>query len=145
MKTVIEFSIGHLSRKTGCKVTTIRYYEKIGLLPEPRRSAGNTRIYDHRHLDRLAFIRHCRELGFTQGAVRELLDLTNQPDQSCTAVTTIANTHLETINQRIAKLAVLKSELEHMIAACRGGRVEHCRIVETLADHSHTYCVTKDH
>ena len=140
-----EFTIGHLSRETGCKVTTIRYYEKIGMLPEPRRSAGNTRVYDRAHLDRLAFIRHCRELGFAQNAVRELLDLTDHPDRSCDAVTTIASSHLETIDQRIAKLTALKSELEQMIAACQGGQVAQCRIVETLADHSHAHCKTDDH
>lgn len=142
--TETEFSIGHLSRQTGCKVTTIRYYEKIGLLPVPQRSSGNTRVYDQTHLDRLAFIRHCRELGFAQSVVRELLELTDRPDQSCDAVTTIASTHLETVNQRIAKLMALKTELEHMIATCRGGQIAHCRIVETLADHSHTHCVIGD-
>lgn len=140
-----EFTIGHLSRETGCKVTTIRYYEKIGMLPEPGRSLGNTRVYDQTHLDRLAFVRHCRELGFAQSAVRELLDLTDHPDQSCAAVTTIASSHLETIDQRIAKLTALKSELEHMIAACQGGQVAQCRIVETLADQSHAHCVAEDH
>lgn len=140
-----EFSIGHLSRQTGCKVTTIRYYEKIGLLPEPGRSAGNTRLYDQTHLNRLAFIRHCRDLGFAQEAVRGLLELTDSPDQSCEAVTTIATTHLETVNQRIAKLTALKSELEHMITACRGGQIGECRIVETLADNSHAHCVTDKH
>jgi len=140
-----EFSIGHLSRQTGCKVTTIRYYEKIGLLPEPGRSDRNTRVYEQAHLDRLAFIRHCRELGFAQEAVRELLELTDHPDQSCEAVTAIATTHLETVNQRIAKLTALKSELEHMIATCRGGQIGECRIVETLADQSHAYCVTDNH
>lgn len=143
--TKTEFSIGHLSRQTGCKVTTIRYFEQIGLLPEPRRSTGNTRVYDQTHLDRLAFIRHCRELGFTQSAVRELLDLTDHPDQSCEAVTTIASTHLDTVNQRIRKLTALKSELEHMIATCRGGQIAQCRIVEILADHSHAHCVTDGH
>lgn len=140
-----EFSIGHLSRQTGCKVTTIRYYEKIGMLPEPRRSTGNTRVYNQTHLDRLAFIRHCRELGFAQDAVRELLDLTDHPDQSCDAVTTIASTHLGTVNERIGKLMALKSELEHMITACKGGQIAQCRIVETLADHSHAHCVAEDH
>jgi DNA-binding transcriptional MerR regulator len=131
----LEFGIGHLSRETGCKIPTIRYYEQIGLLPEPRRSAGNTRVYNQAHHDRLVFIRHCRDLGFGQPAVRELLNLTEQPDLPCAAVTEIANMHLKTINLRIAKLTVLKSELEQMIAACEGGRISECRIVGALADH----------
>lgn len=140
-----EFTIGHLARETGCKVPTIRYYEKIGLLPEPPRSAGNTRAYGRSHLERLAFIQHCRELGFSQKAIRELLDITDRPDQSCAAVTEIARTHLESVNQRISRLTALKSELEHMITACQGGRIAQCRIVERLADHSHAHCLTEDH
>ncbi|NQW11659.1 MAG: helix-turn-helix domain-containing protein [Alphaproteobacteria bacterium] len=140
-----EFTIGQLARETGCKIPTIRYYEKIGLLLEPRRSLGNTRVYDSAHLARLAFICHCRELGFPQAAIRELLDLTDHPDTSCEAVTEIARAHLDEVNRRIARLTALKSEFEHMIAACSGGRVAQCRIIETLADHSRTHCLTKTH
>ena len=131
-----ELAIGRLAHATGCKVPTIRYYEKIGLLPEPRRSAGNTRLYGASHLARLGFIQHCRELGFPQAAIRELLELSDHPEQSCEAVTDIARAHLTDINRRIARLIALKSELEGMIANCSGGRVEQCRIVEALADHS---------
>ncbi|MEQ8694445.1 MAG: helix-turn-helix domain-containing protein [Gammaproteobacteria bacterium] len=143
--TVAEFTIGHLAKETGCGVPTIRYYEKIGLLSEPRRSAGNTRLYGADHIARLAFICHCRELGFSQTAVRELLELTDHPDQNCEAVTAIASAHLDSVNRRIAKLRALKLELEYMITACAGGRVEQCRIVETLADHSHIHCLAKSH
>ena len=132
----VELTIGRLARATGCKVPTIRYYEKIGLLPEPRRSAGNTRLYGESHLARLGFIQHCRELGFPQAAVRELLTLSDHPDQSCEAVTDIARAHLMDVNRRIARLLALKSELEGMIENCSGGRVEQCRIVEALTDYS---------
>ena len=135
--TAAEFTIGQLARETGCKVPTIRYYEQIGLLPEPRRSSGNTRIYGPAHLARLAFILHCRDLGFSQAAIRELLDLIDHPDRSCAAVTEIARAHLDDVDRRIARLAALKSELEHMVRACSGGRVAQCRIVEALADYSH--------
>jgi DNA-binding transcriptional MerR regulator len=131
-----ELTIGRLALATGCKVPTIRYYEKIGLLPEPRRSAGNTRLYGASHLARLGFIQHCRELGFPQAAIRELLELSDHPDQSCEAVTDIARAHLTDINRRIARLIALRSELEGMIENCSGGRVEQCRIVEALADYS---------
>ena len=70
-----EIGIGDLSRATGCKVQTIRYYEEIGLMPEPKRTAGNQRRYGRRHVDRLAFIRHSRELGFSLEAICELLSL----------------------------------------------------------------------
>ena len=140
-----EFTIGHLARETGCKIPTIRYYEQIGLLPEPRRSAGNQRLYGPEHLARLAFIRHSRELGFSQAAVSELLKLTDHPEQSCETVTEIARAHLDDVDRRIARLSALKLELERMIKICRGGRTAECRIIETIADHSHDHCLATDH
>ena len=74
-----DFTIGDLARETGCKVQTIRYYEEIGLMPEPARTAGNQRRYGQRHVDRLAFIRHSRELGFPLDAIRELFSLADHP------------------------------------------------------------------
>lgn len=131
-----DLTIGRLARATGCKVPTIRYYEQIGLLPEPHRSAGNTRLYGASHLARLGFIQHCRDLGFSQPAIRELLELSDHPDHSCDAVTDIARAHLQDVNRRIARLAALKVELKSMIENCHGGRVEQCRIVEALANYS---------
>jgi DNA-binding transcriptional MerR regulator len=131
-----ELTIGRLAHATGCKIPTIRYYEKIGLLPEPSRSTGNSRLYEASHLARLGFIQHCRRLGFPQAAIRELLELSDHPDRSCEAVTDIARAHLTDVNRRIARLIALKSELEDMIENCRGGRIEQCRIVEALADYS---------
>ena len=141
----MEYSIGKLAQETGCKVVTIRYYEKIGMLPSPPRSAGNRRLYGPEHMARLGFIQHCRELGFSQKAIREFLDLTDNPDQSCEAVTGIASAHLDEINRRITQLVALKSELERMITSCAGGRVAQCRIIETLADHSHGNCINTTH
>ena len=140
-----EFTIGRLARETGCKIPTVRYYEQIGLLPEPRRSAGNQRLYGPEHLARLAFIRHSRELGFSQAAVRELLKLSDHPEQPCEAVTEIARAHLDDVKRRIARLSALRIELETMIKACEGQRTAECRIIETLSDHSHDHCVASDH
>ena len=140
-----SMTIGHLARETGCKIPTIRYYEKIGLLPEPSRSAGNTRVYNPTHRERLGFIRHCRELGFSQAAIRELLNLSDQPDSSCVSATQISQKHLDDINQKIDRLSALKEELEHMIAACSGGKVAQCHLIETLADHSHEHCLGQNH
>jgi Cu(I)-responsive transcriptional regulator len=140
-----EYTIGQLARETGCKVPTIRYYEQIGLLPAPRRSAGNQRLYGAEHLQRLGFIQHCRELGFSQAAVRELFRLTDQPNRTCEAVDAIARAHLEDVDRRIARLTSLKLELERMIESCRGGRVDKCHIIETLADHSHRHCLADRH
>jgi DNA-binding transcriptional MerR regulator len=131
-----SFTIGDLAQQTGCKVQTIRYYEEIGLMPEPARTAGNQRRYDQRHADRLAFIRHSRELGFPLEAIRELLNLADHPEQSCESVDSIARAQLVDVERRIGRLRVLKTELERMIAQCGGGRVAECRIIEVLADHS---------
>ncbi|MEZ5936234.1 MAG: helix-turn-helix domain-containing protein [Alphaproteobacteria bacterium] len=143
--TDVEFTIGHLAKTTGCKVPTIRYYEQIGLLPTPQRSTGNHRLYGPEHLNRLAFIRHCRQLGFSQSAIRELLELTDNPDQPCDAVTRIASAHLEQVNKRMARLMALKAELERMIESCGDRKISNCRIVETLADQTHEHCISDRH
>jgi Cu(I)-responsive transcriptional regulator len=128
--------IGELARATGCKVQTIRYYEEIGLMPEPARTVGNQRRYDQRHVDRLAFIRHGRELGFSLEAIRELLSLSDRPDQPCDAVDRLARRQLEQVERRLARLMMLRSELERMLEQCAGGKVRDCRVIEALSDHS---------
>jgi Cu(I)-responsive transcriptional regulator len=132
-----EIGIGDLARTTGCKVQTIRYYEEIGLMPEPARTAGNQRRYDERHVDRLAFIRHSRELGFSLEAIRELLSLSDRPEQPCDAVDQLARRQLTQVEQRLARLSVLKAELERMLEQCVGGRVRDCHIIEALSNHAH--------
>jgi DNA-binding transcriptional MerR regulator len=99
-----DLRIGRLAQATCCKVPTIRCYEQIGLLPAPRRSAGAQRRYGPEHVARLAFIRHSRELGFSQAAIRELLELAGHPEQPCEAVTRVARAHLEDVRRRIARL-----------------------------------------
>ena len=127
-----RLTIGQVSKVTGCKVQTIRYYEEIGLLPPPARSEGNQRIYEQSQIGRLVFIRHARQLGFPLDSIRELLRLADEPDQSCAAVDAIANAQLGDVEQRIAQLQSLKGELERMIAQCRGGSIADCRIIEAL-------------
>mgnify|MGYP000256470583 CR=1 FL=1 len=136
------FSIGELSKRTKVKVPTIRYYEQIGLLPEAERSAGNQRLYSHKALERLAFIRHARDLGFTLEAIRDLLSLSDNPDQSCAAADAIAKAQLAEVESRLARLTALKAELERMVVQCAGGKVADCRGIEVLGDHS--LCTT-DH
>ena len=140
---VATFSIGHLSRETGTKVETIRYYEKIGLMPEPFRSAGNQRLYGPEHIDRLAFIRHGRDLGFGLAAIRELLSLTDSPDATCERADAIASQHLREVETRIARLQALKRELTRMLDCQHTGQVADCRVIEVLADHRH--CLSDDH
>lgn len=129
-------SIGKLGEAAGVKVPTIRYYEQIGLLPEADRSSGNQRLYDRVALDRLAFIRHARELGFSLEAIRDLLSLSDRPDQSCAAADTIARAQLQAVQARIARLKALEKELHRMIVQCAHGAIKDCRVIETLGDHA---------
>jgi len=136
-------SIGELARRTRCKVQTIRYYEQIGLMPQPGRTVGNQRCYGEAHADRLAFIRHSRELGFPLDAIRELLRLSDDPNRSCEQADRIARAHLREVESRIASLSVLKTELERMVRQCRPGRIADCRVIQVLADHAK--CMSDDH
>lgn len=129
-------TIGKLGKAAGVKVPTIRYYEQIGLLPEPERSDGNQRLYGPEALDRLTFIRHARDLGVTLEAIRELLSLSDQPDRSCAAVDAIARRQLEEVKARIARLEALQAELERMLAQCAQGAVSDCRVLQVLGDHA---------
>ncbi|MBL7250799.1 MerR family transcriptional regulator [Alloalcanivorax marinus] len=129
------YAIGALSRATDCKVETIRYYEKIGLMPEPARSDGNQRRYADRHRERLHFIRHGRELGFSISAIRELLDLCDRKHRDCAAVDAMARRHRDAVADRIRALTALRDELDRMIRRCAGGDVAHCGVIEVLGDH----------
>ena len=129
-------SIGKLAQATGVKVPTIRYYEQIGLLPEAGRSAGNQRLYGRDTQNRLAFIRHARELGFPLDAIRDLLSLSDRPDQSCAAVDDIAKAQLKAVQARIGRLKALEAELHRMIDQCACGTINDCRVIETLGDHA---------
>jgi DNA-binding transcriptional MerR regulator len=121
------------------KVPTIRYYEQIGLLPRASRSEGNRRLYDLADLDRLAFIRHARELGFDVDAIRTLLALQDNPGQSCAAADEIARARLVEVERRIASLNALRRELQRMVRECASGSIGDCRVIETLADGSHSH------
>ncbi len=131
-----EMSIGAAAKSTGVKVPTIRYYEKIGLLPVAARTDSNRRLYAGVDLERLKFIRHARELGFEVEAIRTLLDLQGRPDMPCATADAIARQHLSDVERRIERLRGLKAELTRMITSCQHGRVADCRIIEALQDHA---------
>ncbi|MDB5587310.1 MAG: helix-turn-helix protein [Devosia sp.] len=130
---MVEFAIGEAARRSGVKVPTIRYYEQIGLLPTAARTEGNRRLYDERTMQRLSFVRHARELGFDIEAIRALLTLQDDPLQSCAIADSIASEHLAEVEHRIASLTALKRELVAMLAQCRHGHVEQCRVIEALS------------
>lgn len=130
-----SLAIGALSRETGVKVPTIRYYEQVGLLPQPDRADNNRRTYGSDTVRRLRFIRHARELGFEVEAIRQLLALADDPHQPCHEADVIARAHLADIEDKIARLTALKMEVRRMVDQCAQGEVKDCRVIEVLADH----------
>ncbi|HEX2813869.1 MAG TPA: helix-turn-helix domain-containing protein [Sphingopyxis sp.] len=127
--------IGELSRATGTNIETIRYYERIGLLPPPARTDANYRSYDGGHRARLSFVRHSRDLGFTIEEIRSLLDLSDHPDRDCGEADRIATRHLQQVEEKIAQLSALRDELQRIVGRCRGGLAGDCRVIEALGDH----------
>ncbi len=130
----MDYAIGEVCRRTGIKVPTIRYYESVGLLTPPARTAGKQRRYSADDVARLNFIRHARDLGFEIGDIRELLTFSSQPDRSCREVDVIARRHLLEVDRRIGQLSMLRGELRRMIEECGQGRVCECRIIEALSE-----------
>ncbi|MEP3331138.1 helix-turn-helix domain-containing protein [Sedimentitalea sp.] len=128
------FSIGQLSKQTGVKIPTIRYYEQMGLIDTPERSEGNQRRYTKEGLNRLSFIRHSRDLGFSVEDIRGLLELSQHPEKPCDDAHNIALQHLKDVQNRIAKLRRLEGELKR-ISKCDADNVADCAVIETLADH----------
>ena len=137
------FSIGDAAKRSGVKVPTIRFYEEIGLLPVPARTEGNRRLYSITDLRRLAFIRHARELGFEINAIRTLLALQDDPEQSCSSADAIARSRLADVERRLVSLNALKAELKLMLDGCAMGKVGRCRVIEALADHGQ--CLNERH
>lgn len=125
--------IGQISKVTGIPVETIRYYEKIGLVPEPEREASGYRHYRRSHLDRLLFIRRCRNLDMAQDEIRELIRLADQPDADCSEVDALLARHLSHVRERLRELASLEDTLEQLQQACSEGRtVSECGILGGL-------------
>ena len=126
------FTIGVLSKGTGCKIETIRYYERIGLLPEPPRSQGGHRLYEEEHLKRLTFIRRCRELGFTLEEVRSFLGMVDGRNYTCADVKVLTLNHAGEVKRKIADLRRLEKVLRGMAEQCDGGEVPECPIIDAL-------------
>ena len=129
----MALTIGQLGKATGTNVETIRYYERIGLLPKPVRTNGNYRSYGGAELGRLSFIRRARDLGFPLDQVRALLALSDDRSNDCSNIDRMAQQHLGEVERKIADLVALRRELKAVISSCGGGKVADCRIVEALA------------
>ena len=136
MMAVQHFSIGDLSKQAGVHIETIRYYEKIEIMPEPPRTPGGHRSYGAEHARRLSFISRSRSLGFSLEEIRSLLNLADGHDFTCADVRDLTLQHAEEAKRKISDLRKLERTLRNMAAECHGDRVPDCLIVGALFEHS---------
>lgn len=133
----MTIKIGELAKRTGATVETIRYYEKERLLPEPFRSAGNYRLYNEEHIERLQFILHCRTLDMALDDVRILLEYWESPDKDCGDVNNLLDEHIHAVEIRMEELMHLKHHLTVLRQKCAGSaQAVSCGILNALADNS---------
>ena len=128
----LDLSSGALAREAGVNIETIRYYEKVRLMPEPYRTGNGYRVYDEADLKRLSFIRRCRELGFSLDEVRDLLGLVDGGDYTCAEVRDLSIVRLGDVRQKIRDLRKMERTLKEMVSQCDGGLVPECPIVDRL-------------
>lgn len=114
----MELKIGELAKRSGCLVETVRYYEKVGLLPPAIRSLGNFRLYDKVHVERLQFIRHCRSLDMTLDEIRSLLQFKDMPERNCAEISTLLEKHIGHVAHRIKELKALQTQLKTLRSMC---------------------------
>lgn len=131
-----RLTIGKLAELTDSNVPTIRYYEEIGLLPPAVRTSGGQRAYGPPDLERLTFIRRCRDFGFPLEQVRTLLTLTEKPDRNCTEARDVAQSHLDTVREKLKELRALERSLVDFVkscdSSCAGGPAGECTIMDDL-------------
>lgn len=128
----MRMKISEAAVASGCHLETIRYYERIGLMPSPERTDSGYRSYENADVERLRFITRGRNLGFSLDEIRSLLSLAQDAELSCGEVDQLARQHLADIWARITDLQRMASELERTIGACHGGERGTCTILETM-------------
>jgi MerR family mercuric resistance operon transcriptional regulator len=121
-----------LARRAGCNLETVRYYEKVGLLPEPPRTRGGYRSYDTTHEQRLGFVLRARELGFSLEEIRALLGLVDERNQPCAEARSLAVAHLADVRTKIADLRRMERVLKNTVEQCARGALPECPLIETL-------------
>jgi len=129
-----DITIGELSKRTGVNIETVRYYERIGLMPNPARTEGGHRLFDGEQVKRLTFIARSRQLGFSLKEIRTLMSLVDQGDYSCDEVNALTRRHLDKVRAKIADLQRLAKTLEEISAKCDGGKAPECPIFDALYD-----------
>lgn len=132
VKVANEFTIGELSKRTGVNIETIRYYEKIGAMPNPPRTATGYRVYGADLLDRLTFIRRCRQLGFGMKEIQELLGLVDAHGYTCAEVQALTLEHAEMVRRKVRDLKSLEKTLRRIASQCTGKKVPECPIIDAL-------------
>lgn len=123
---------GELARRTGVNAETIRYFERIGMIPAPGRTEGGHRIYDERHVRTLGFVRSARSLGFTPEEVRAILELGGPGRAPCAEVRDIAAHHLEQVRAKIADLLEFERLLTSTIEHCSGRAEPECAVIDMI-------------
>ncbi|KMK64587.1 putative transcriptional regulator [Puniceibacterium sp. IMCC21224] len=123
-----------MARATGCNLETIRYYEKIGIMPDPPRSTKGYRSYDNAHVKRLKFVMRSRDLGFSLEEVRGLLGLVDDRSRTCADVQLIAEDHLTDVQAKIADLQRIERVLSDTVARCTGDAAPECAVIDALLD-----------
>ncbi len=133
------FSIGQLARSSGVGVETIRYYEREGLLPAPRRTLSNYRQYGQDAADRLGFILHAKELGFTLEEIRRLLHLSTNARTDAGTFHELALEKVRWIDERIASLQQMRKLLSDAVEACPGHGADksECPILALFREGTH--------
>ena len=133
------FTIGQVAKQANVNIETLRYYERRGLIPRPRRTVANYRVYSSDNLRRVKFIKQAQGLGFSLQEIKKLLALRATPRARCADVRTYAAHKIEDIDEKIRSLARMRKTLEKLIAECSGeGPVTQCPILESLDSESST-------
>ncbi len=136
MRVGKDINIGRLAAETGCTVATIRYYEEIGLLPRALRNSGRQRIYATADLQRLTFIRRCRDFGFSIERIKELVALASNPERDCIAARDLARDHLHLVRGKLKELRALERTMKQFVVDCErqcaGGPAGACVILHEL-------------
>ncbi len=125
-------AIGALSKRAGVNIETIRYYERIGIMPQAFRRQSGHRFYDRAQLKRLVFIRRGRELGFGLDDIRTLLTLEDRGALTCEEVHDVVQDHARAVKAKIGDLQRLASVLDAMASECGKGRVPECPVIDAL-------------
>lgn len=123
-----------LARLTGCNLETIRYYENIGIMPDPPRTAANYRAYDETHVARLRFVMRARDLGFTLEEIRDLLGLVDGKAGTCADVQALASRHIESVRAKIVDLRRIEQVLTETVSQCTGDDVPECAVIDALQE-----------